>query len=207
MKLLETIRFQNGKFDNLIYHQERMNKSRKEIFEIEDKINLATELIRRKTPEPELNVNDQKTNLFKLRVIYAESIEQIEISPYSLPKIKTLKIVRDNKIDYSQKFHDRSQLDKLYQKRADCDDILIIKNGRVTDTWYANILFFDGRKWHTPEKPLLKGTQRQFLLDQKKIKTAEIKVEDLKSFKKVRLINAMIRFEDAVEISINNILS
>lgn len=205
MKLLETIRYKNGHFDNLKYHQKRMNNSRKELFRCKDEINLGAELIRHQTLRPELNVNERLIDFFKLRLIYRETIEKIEIIPYSLPKIKTLKIVHDNQIDYSHKFFDRSQLNKLYQKRADCDDVLIVKNGLVTDTWFANILFYDGQNWLTPEKPLLKGTQRQFLLDQKKIETAELKFEKLKSIKKVRLINAMIRFEDELDIQIRNI--
>ena len=222
MKLLETIRFQNGKFDNLIYHQERMNKSRKELFGCEDEIDLADELTRHQTPRMELKVNAHKTNSSssgfairmqydadlqsaKCRIIYSTQIEEIEFLPHQLPEINSLKIVHNNKIDYSHKFLDRSQLNKLYQQKADCDDILIVKKGFVTDTWFANILFFDGKNWLTPEKPLLKGTQRQYLLDQKKIVPTEIRLKDLMNFKKARLINAMIRFEDAVDIDIQNI--
>jgi 4-amino-4-deoxychorismate lyase len=205
MRLLETIRFHSGKLYNLVYHQERMNQSRKELFDSKDEINLGAEIIKLQTPRLELNVNNQKIDLFKLRVIYAESIEQIEIIPYSLPKIQTLKIVHNDSIDYSHKFLDRNQLDHLYQRKENCDDILIVKNGLITDTWFANILFYDGENWVTPSRPLLKGTQRQFLLDQKIIEAAELKADDLKLFKKARLINAMIRFEDELDIQIRNI--
>ena len=67
-------------------------------------------------------------------------------------------------------------------------------------------LFFNGKHWITPEKPLLQGTQRAFLLEKEIIKTANIRVEDLVNFENARLINAMIRFEDEVDIDIKNII-
>jgi len=48
------------------------------------------------------------------------------------------------------------------------DEVVFIKNGMVTDCSIGNLLFFDGHEWITPYIPLLKGTQRAFLLDKKK---------------------------------------
>lgn len=47
--------------------------------------------------------------------------------------------------------------------------------------------------------------QRAKLLHEEKIKTADIRVEDLKYFDKARLINAMIRFEDQLDVPVENI--
>ena len=86
------------------------------------------------------------------------------------------------------------------------EKIVIVKQGFITDTSYANIVFFDGHKWFTPVSPLLKGTKRTFLLDKKIIEETEIRIDDLEKFKKARLINAMIDFEDKVEILVENII-
>ncbi len=139
-------------------------------------------------------------SLIKCRIIYANDIENIEIISYRLPVIRSLKIVTDNEIEYDLKFTDRSRLEQLYNQRDKCDDILIVKNGLITDTYFANILFFNGKEWITPAHPLLKGTQRQYLLETDRIVMADIRPEDLKHFKKARLINAMIRFEDKVDV-------
>ena len=39
------------------------------------------------------------------------------------------------------------------------DEILITRNGLLTDTSIANIALFNGKEWHTPKHPLLKGVQ------------------------------------------------
>lgn len=143
--------------------------------------------------------------LFKCRLIYSSEIEKIEFTPYSIPSIKLLKVVFDDQIEYSHKYLDRSHLDQLYGKKGKYDDILIVKDGLITDTWFANILFYDGNDWLTPLSPLLKGTQRTSLLKTGRIKTADIRPVDLKHFQKARLINAMIRLEDEVDIEITAI--
>jgi 4-amino-4-deoxychorismate lyase len=95
----------------------------------------------------------------------------------------------------------------MFDKKGLADDVLIVKNGWITDTSFANILFFDGKRWLTPEKPLLKGTQRENLLRQGLIFQANISPASLPDFSKARLINAMIRFEDEIDVKIGRIES
>jgi 4-amino-4-deoxychorismate lyase len=78
--------------------------------------------------------------------------------------IESLKLVEDNTISYRHKYSDRSHLLELMNMRGDCDDILIVKDGYITDTSFSNIVFFDGDKWVTPARPLLRGTMRESLL-------------------------------------------
>ena len=111
----------------------------------------------------------------------------------------------DDGLDYSHKYINRKRLEKLFSQKGNCDDILIVKNGLITDTSFANILFYNGIEWLSPANPLLKGTQRQFLLETEQIITAEIRPSDLKYFKKARLVNAMMRFEDEVDIEMKAI--
>jgi len=213
-RLLETIRFEDGKFSNLLYHQQRMNHSRKELFGCMDEIDLENTLhsagfIIRPQRATDLQSGsselEKAQDLYKCRIIYSEKIEQLEFVPYNLPSINSLKIIFDDQIDYSHKFNDRTRINELFEKRENYDDILIVKNGFVTDTSVANILCRNGKKWLTPAHPLLKGTQRAYLLDKELIETANIRLQDLKYFEKTRLINAMIQFEDNLEISLLNI--
>jgi len=78
---------------------------------------------------------------------------------------------------------------------------LIVKNGEVTDASFANIVFYDGKKWVTPKNPLLQGTQRAWLLDSGMITEAIITPGDLPGFIEARIINSMIRFEDEKKVA------
>jgi 4-amino-4-deoxychorismate lyase len=231
--LLETIRIENGLIRNLKYHQARMNQARKELFNSPEplyldkiiRVNTGSEGIlpqwkadlqsvetgikNPSTPAFQIaNLKEQKEKtIFKCRITYAKHIEKIEFLPYQIPTISSLKLVMNDEIDYSYKFSDRSQLNRLYKKRGNCDDILIVKQGFITDTSYANVLFYNGKEWLTPTHPLLRGTQRASLLERDRIRVADIRPEDLKHFEKARIINAMIRFEDELDINILNIHS
>jgi 4-amino-4-deoxychorismate lyase len=196
--LLETIRCESGVLQNLLQHQERLDNSQKALFSSFQNISLKILTV----PE------EFKNGLFKCRVIYSESIESVEFLPYQLPKIQSLKLVVNDEIEYRHKFADRSDIQKMFETRGDADDILIVKYGQITDTSYANIIFFDGKNWLTPEWPLLLGVQRaKLLFSEKKIMQANIIPADLPKFSKARLINAMIRFEDEVDLNIGSIIS
>ncbi len=177
--LLETIKLENGKLVNLEYHQQRFNFARQQ-FEKVERINLHDTI---EIPE------NAKEGLFRCRVIYGSKIEKIEFIPHQYREIKSLKIVRDNSIDYTYKYADRSHLKKLYKQREGCDDIIIVKHEKVTDSFTGNLLFFDGSDWFTPDQPLLKGTQRQYLLDNKQIIEKQILFKDIFSYEKVGIIN------------------
>lgn len=199
--LLETIRYENGRFRNLRLHQQRMEASQKVRFGVSGKVDLESFLMQKLSEED--SVPDK--GLYKCRVVYDTEIRKTEWVPYQLPKIQSLKIVKTDDVEYSLKYADREALNRLFEKRGNADDILIVKNGFITDTSFCNILFYNGRNWITPAFPLLKGTQRSYLLEKEQILTAEITPSDLVNFSKARLINAMIRFEDTLDINIRNI--
>ncbi|MBI1939284.1 MAG: aminotransferase class IV [Ignavibacteriales bacterium] len=189
-RLFETIKVSDKKPFNLTFHNERMNGSRRELFGCSDQIDL----------EKILHVPDQiGSGVYKCRVIYEKEIEKIEWVEYSPKKIERLKIIEADEIDYSYKFLDREVFNRLLKQAGAGanEDILIIKNGKITDTSYSNIVLFDGKEWHTPAEPLLKGTQRAKLVSEKRIIEKEIALNDLKSYKEIKLINAMLGFEDA----------
>lgn len=186
-QFVETIKISNGKAANLPYHQARMERTIRHFFP-QLALNAMPRLQDLITPKDSMS-------LFKARVVYgAHGVELVEYAPYSMRQISTLKIVHDDTISYSYKCTDRSVLNALTAQKADCDEIIIVKNNLITDTSFTNLAIFDGNSWLTPKHPLLHGTRRAILLDNGLIMEADITVDDLMKAKRIRLFNAMIDF-------------
>lgn len=187
--LLETIKLKDGRLCNLEFHQERMLKSARKLwgrpgrFDLQKLIHIPKEY---------------QTGLFKLRVIYNNQEFRQEIVPYVSRKISTVKLVYTDEINYDLKYADRKALNQLKDQNPDYDEILIVKNGLITDTSYTNIAFFDGSNWVTPAQPLLCGTQRAKLLSEGRLVEEDIHPKELKSYQSFRLFNALMEF-DVVE--------
>ncbi len=101
-----------------------------------------------------------REGLNRLRIVYGREIEEVTYTPYQMRQVNTLRLVVDDAVDYTYKSTDREGLNRLYARRDGADDVLIVKDGRLTDTSIGNVAFFDGQKWYTPLHPLLKGTMR-----------------------------------------------
>jgi 4-amino-4-deoxychorismate lyase len=195
-RLIESIRLENGRFAKLHYHQARMDDSINSLSGKRNNINLTDYLNTLSFP---------KVGLFKCRIIYDDQVRSVEFIKYKPQHPKSLKVVHEATIEYPFKFENRNQLNFLFSQRQFCDDILIIKNSFVTDTSYANVIFFDGQRWLTPSTPLLKGTMRQLFIDTAEVKEEIITIQNIASFKKFRLINAMCGF-DGPEIEVSRIV-
>lgn len=187
MYLLESIKVLDGKLYNLKYHHQRMQEARKLLFGLDTPLHLE-EILR--VPIT------YRQGLVKCRVLYQEDIQQITFSAYQKRNIQSLQLVFDDAIDYTYKYADRSHLERLYVQKGNSDDILIVRNGELTDTMYGNIAFFDGNKWYTPANPLLKGTQRQKMLDEQNMEPAAIFIKNIKQFKAFRVFNALNEFHE-----------
>ncbi len=196
-QLFETIKCCDGKLFNMEFHQARFEKSCREFFGFSTPVKLIERI----------EIPDfAKTGLFRCRVTYSKKIEKIEFIPHQYREIKSLKLIEDNEIDYRFKFDNRERLNRLFEQRGACDDIIIVKNGLITDSSYANIIFFDGIRWWTSDSPLLPGTQRAKLLSENKISVCRITHEDIAKYKKAGLINALNNMKEMPEIEIKNIL-
>lgn len=193
-KFIESIRVENGVLQNLKLHQQRVNETSK-TFSFNKTLDLSSITLSK--------VNDD--DIYKFRVLYSGNDYSVEISRYKPREIKSLKLVYDNDIIYDHKFENRDALNDLFEKRGDSSDILIVKNGFITDSSYSNIVLFDGEDYLTPSTFLLNGTMRQRLLDEKRIKEREIKVEDLKNYKRIFLINALNSLEDNLSVEVSSI--
>jgi len=195
-QLIETIRIENGNLCNISFHDTRLNRARKQLFNCHYEISLAKNIV---VPYQFMK------GIFKCRVTYNSEIRKIEFEPYSVRQISSLQLVNGDHIEYSYKYADRTELEQLFKLRGECDDILIVKNGCITDSYYANIVLSKGGELFTPANPLLAGTRREYYIQKGIIQTALITPENLKDFSNARIINAMISLEESPVIDIDNI--
>ncbi len=194
--LLESIKLLDGKFYNLPYHEERMQRALRTLFRYADRVNLGRLLGKEDYP---------RAGCHKCRIVFDANSFDVSFSPYQTREIRRIRVVRDNDISYEFKFEDRREIDRLFSMRGDCDDVLITKNGLVTDCTYSNVVFRRGGQWFTPDSPLLEGTARARLIREKKIVAREIPEGDIRSFDSLKIINAMLEF-DGPEIDVSDIV-
>jgi len=195
-QFIETIKVFKGEVLKLSLHQARFEQTRKEMLGLRSHPDLSSEI---SVPD------SSKQGVYKCRVLYGHDIMQVEFLPHHKPEIRSLKLVECNSISYAYKSADRAKLKVLYEQRGACDDILIVKNGWITDSYFANVILWDGSTWFTPDTALLKGCMRQSLLDSGAIKEKGIRIKELFQYKHLRLINAMNGMSDRLEIPIEAI--
>ncbi|MDN5113470.1 aminotransferase class IV family protein [Aliarcobacter butzleri] len=185
IKYFETIKCEDFEVFNLDYHQKRVANT------IGLNINLQE------------YINPISEELLRCKLIYDENgVVDVLYFPYKKREIKSFKIIFDNEIEYSKKYLNRAKLDELYEKRDDCDEVIIIKNEIVTDTTIANIAIFYENSWITSKNCLLGGTTRARLLEEKKLLEKDITLDMLKNASKVALMNAMIGFDEIKDFKI-----
>lgn len=185
MKYLETLRREpDGTFRLLPWHQLRLTETWKENFPGKS-VPVLKDLLDT-TPGQ---------GITRCRVIYDDHDIEVQYIPYNHLRLQSLKMA-ESEIDYRRKYADRSHLEKIHALREDADDVLIVKDGLVTDITVANIIFYTGAEWLTPEHCLLKGTRRMALLAEKVIRPERISAKDVVQFKGWKPINAMRPFEE-----------
>ena len=176
MELIETMLVTNGNIQNFEYHVKRVKKT--------------FEFFKWKFDKKEWEKLKFRGNL-RVRVTYNQfgivKIEKFEIKKREFKKFKIVEI----DFNYPFKFKNRDKLN-AFSKKA--DEFILVKNGLITDTRISNLAFFTGKEWLSPKYPLLKGTMREKLLKENKIKLANIHKSDIKYFKKIALINAILGF-------------
>ena len=141
---IETIRIEDGQIYNLDYHTERFNRTRSVFWK--DTVPLD---LREYISPPVLN------GIHKCRIVYGKEVEEVTYAPYQMRKVSSLHLIESDTINYTYKSTHREELNALYAQRGMADDILIVKDGYLTDTSIANIALYDGHTWFTPAHPLL----------------------------------------------------
>ena len=177
-KYFETIKCDDYSAFNLEYHAKRIAKT------IGLNINLSD------------YIYPPSNKLLKCKLIYTQDgILDVEYQEYKKREIRSFKIICDDNIEYSKKELDRSSIDNIYSKKANCDEIIIVKNDIVTDTSIANIAVFYKGIWYTSKKYILEGTTRNRYLDNNFLIEKDITLDMLENSDKIALMNAMIDFD------------
>lgn len=186
---IETIKVIDGIVNNLFYHQQRVFRTIGKMIDL---------------PLPQFPTDTK--GVMKHRIVYNSTGKLLDVStsPYIMRPIRSLHIVSDDAIDYASKYEDRSELNKLFSMRGDADDVLIIKDGYVSDTSYCNIVFENETGLFTSTTPLLLGTKRQILLDKGIIKSRKIRLQDISDYDAIYLVNSMIELGE-LKIAIEDI--
>ena len=196
-RFIESIKIEDQKAFLLDLHQKRVNQTFAH-FGKEGSIDLAKIF---------KNLEHDEDGLYKLRIVYdLDKKFTTQLIPYAIPEIENFQLVENNSYDYSFKFEDRKEFERMKAK-AKTEEIIVVKNNHITDTSYTNILFLKGKEWFTPTTYLLNGVMRQHLLHEKKIKDTEITLQNIKEFSHFQLINAMNDFDDMFIYPIERIVN
>lgn len=141
--------------------------------------------------------------LHRLTLTYdSESILSHQIIPYQRRAIHHLQLCPlPPRFTYHYKYADRSYF--LRVKAAlppETEALFLLPDGRITDTTFTNILLeLEDGSLVTPACPLLKGTQRGFLIEQGLVyEQNHLTPKDLARCRSIRLINAMLPLEEAI---------
>jgi len=191
---LETIKLLEGEFFRLKYHRQRMTNVGAMGVNLPD---FELEKLLRESDFP-------VSGFFKCRFLYGTEGYNISYEAYEKRKIDSLQLIELEIEKTPFKGSDRSAYQSAFQLRNKCDDVLISTHGFITDSSYANVAFYDGHQWFTPARPLIPGTNRAMLLEQEKIFLAEIKSDNLGSYQKISIFNAMIEFGE-IELPVSKI--
>jgi 4-amino-4-deoxychorismate lyase len=184
---LETICAEFGVPNNLDFHQERLDRTLYH-FHAVAKINIK-ELL-----EP---IDIETAPKTKIRMVYnLEGKHVITQEAYQKRQIANIKLVDIGNRAYDFKYADRKWIYALLEE-AGSDEIIMVKDGLVTDSSIANLAFFNGAQWVTPERPLLEGTRRAALLAKGVIHPATIPATELHGFRNVKCINAMTGWNES----------
>jgi 4-amino-4-deoxychorismate lyase len=180
-QFFESIKILDGVVYNLHLHIARMNRALRFYYP-------AHPLY---TTWPIVIPQQYQKGLVECKVIYGPSIEHIPFEHYTIKPCKTYAFGHDDNINYSYKYTDRAELNMHEHLHTNYDEVIIVKHNMLTDATYSNVCLYDGKEWHTPKFPLLRGTMRQQLLNQGKIKEELILANDMGMYTKICFINAM----------------
>ena len=100
---IESIKYSNNQLINPSYHLERLNRTIKDIFNVEPVVK-ESDIFKPLTSD---------NNIYKLRITYADELLYTELIPYLTPLITKLQVVISYNIDYAYKSLNRSKIEEL----------------------------------------------------------------------------------------------
>lgn len=142
---------------------------------------------------------------YRLTLEYSlAGLSAIRLIPYGKRTIRALcPILLSDDFEYSYKYADRSFFDRMKAELADDEEPLFVRSdGSITDTSFTNVLIETEAGYLTPTRPLLRGTQREGLLQAGLIAEADdLTLSTLRSkAKAILLINALLPLEEALRL-------
>ncbi len=193
-RFLETIRCKDGVFQALDLHQSRLDRTFSEVWgqSAPWKISHMLPLV-------------PPVGLFKCSLRYDRENLDWRVIPYLRQDISALKIKEAPHLDYHLKYSDRGALEALRGELLPGQEVLITQKGFLTDTTFCNIALFNGHSWITPRHCLLAGTQRETLLKQGVVQAGDISVQDICHFQKIALFNALMIWDERIELDTERI--
>lgn len=194
-RFIETIRVVDGELQLWAYHRERIERTLGVVAQAWLR-RYEPEIVRFLASRQEIS----RVGLHKLRFEYDDSaIYLISLVPYSPRRVERLIPAAISDIDcYRYKWADRSSLEVPSELRAELGqdptaELVFTYQGLLTDTRYSNIVLDMGEgRLLTPELPLLCGVMRQYLLDEGRIQTEKLGLEELCRAQAFYLINALM---------------
>ncbi len=193
---LETICILNGVPQHLEWHQRRVDATLKHFYPAALPEEIAIQLT-----EILSSCDIPCIGIYRCRVVYDIHSVSVQFFPYESRSINTLRLIEAPVgYDYRYKYADRKVLNELFSQRNDADDILITREGWITDTAIANIAFRKDDRWYTPSIPLLAGTTWKRLVAAGVLIVRPIHQDEISRFDAFKIFNAMNGW-DGIEMS------
>jgi 4-amino-4-deoxychorismate lyase len=208
-RFLETFRITGGRIDNFGWHAGRIRRTLKSFYGSTGQLpawstgfEQGHETLFRQV------LTGAPDEICKGRFCYGLEPGPLTLEPYRKRVVGHLYAIQPETLpDYRFKFLDRAALTALQDMAGADGEVLILdEKGRLTDTSYTNILLFDGKRYMTPSSPLLEGTCRSRLLAEGVIVEDILYGKDIKHFREIHLINALLGPGDLV-IPVSSIIS
>lgn len=194
-RFFETIRLVDGRPQNIAWHQARFDACCMHFWGITRKISIE------KFIQP---AGIFMQGIAKCKFIYSQHHFEVQYSAYQTKPVTSLRLIKNDNIGYPWKSIERDPLNQLLNPAFPMQEVILCKNGLLTDTTYTNIALWDGHSWLTPALPLLQGTMRASLIHGNIIRPSTIRASDIFHFRTIRLFNAMLPWEGCIELPISN---
>ena len=182
-RFLETIRIRDGAPLHLDGHQRRVDDTFRAFYPGKPPLSLAAVIAD--------TGMDAHADL-RCRIVYVDAAHEITVTPIQPRTIHSLRLVDlPPDYDYAYKYADRRILELAFARRGDADDVLLVRDGWITDTSVGNVALLANGRWYTPALPLLAGTTWKRLVHAGVIVPRPIHVEDLHRYESCMVFNAL----------------
>lgn len=199
---VESVRISRGRMMLAAFHERRMFDTCMETY---GNFNLP--------PLSALEIPDWcRSEEVKMRIVYGKELREVSFMKYERRAVKSLKVVEaGHDVDYHLKYADRSCLERLYALRGECDDILIVRNGKICDTSYTNVILTDGSRMIVPSTFLLPGVMRSWLISEGLAGVDDLDISSILpdnrwGFTHIMMINAMMPPESAITVPLESVV-